>query len=789
MGVDMHGESKLVFWTDVGQNSSYVFSAHFDNKDVKPVITSGLIQPEDIAVDYVGNNIYLTDAGLKQIIVCKIDGSSCAPIVKRNIDNIRAIALDVQQGKMYWTDWGKRPGIFEAQMDGSHARPLVNRDIIWPNGLTYDRYKKRIYWSDAKLKRIEYYDLITNKRFVLIDDAVYHPHCLTMFEDSLYWADWDMFRISKSNKLTGHNTTTVFRRPNKVYGMHIYHPVHYPSSVNPCCDASCSHLCLIRSSNEFKCACPNNMHLDPKDRTTCLDNEDLNYLLVGLDNGVKQIWPQNIGKDITRKLIDKLPKDLDEINEYTYAHRHSTLFLHASFKPGILKVNINSQEQTAIFNKNLSSIYALTYDDFSDNLYWLDLENSELVVGSIDGRKKITLISSLKSPSSIALNQEANEMFIGLMGDHPQILIADLDGKNSKTLIDNIGLPTSLAVCKLKNQLYWADSKKGTIESISLNDTTSKTIVLSNLGHVNSLVIKDQMLYWTNVDTAYLYMMNLDDQSKKIMLASIGANSSRKKKLIMVDRNKKQQQNDCLTQNKCSDICLFKGFKLINNVRIPLSQCVCSPNAHLTEDKRTCGTKKHCKDGEFTCHVSKKCIRMSEVCDGHKNCENNEDEEGCPEVQPCKDFQSRCNTTDLKSPCILNSWFCDDQLDCPDGLDEKHCHQLENSKKNSKNNSIFADIAHKSTVNNKCEFGYFNCDTNICIPWDFVCDGELNCADKTDEGANCLMQCSCKNNGKCYLDSNNVWACQCPPDYEGRNCETRKDFESIKNEKLPRVNS
>lgn len=103
MGVDMHRESKLVFWTDMGVNASYVFSAHFDSKDVKAVVTSGLQLPEDIAVDYVGNNLYITDAGLKQIIVCKIDGSSCAPIVKRLIDNVRAIALDVQNGRMFWT--------------------------------------------------------------------------------------------------------------------------------------------------------------------------------------------------------------------------------------------------------------------------------------------------------------------------------------------------------------------------------------------------------------------------------------------------------------------------------------------------------------------------------------------------------------------------------------------------------------------------------------------------------------------------------------------------------------
>ena len=121
-------------------------------------------------------------------------------------------------------------------------------------------------------------------------------------------------------------------------------------------------------------------------------------------------------------------------------------------------------------------------------------------------------------------------------------------------------------------------------------------------------------------------------------------------------------------KNKCSDISLFNGFKTINNVKVPLTHCVCPTGTSLTEDRRTFQDKKHCPDGFFTCHSTKTCIRSSEVCDGHKNCENNEDEIGCPEVKPCSIFESRCDPRDLKSPCIPNSWFCDGEKDCDSKL-------------------------------------------------------------------------------------------------------------------------
>ncbi len=33
----------------------------------------------------------------------------------------------------------------------------------------------------------------------------------------------------------------------------------------------------------------------------------------------------------------------------------------------------------------------------------------------------------------------------------------------------------------------------------------------------------------------------------------------------------------------------------------------------------------------------------------------------------------------------------------------------------------------------KCSFGLFSCDSDHCIPEKWVCDGEADCADKSDE--------------------------------------------------------
>lgn len=73
--------------------------------NLQPVVNAGLKEPEDVAVDWVARNIYITDARLNKIIVCNMDGSICTTLFD-DVHLPRALALDPQSGYMYWTEWG-----------------------------------------------------------------------------------------------------------------------------------------------------------------------------------------------------------------------------------------------------------------------------------------------------------------------------------------------------------------------------------------------------------------------------------------------------------------------------------------------------------------------------------------------------------------------------------------------------------------------------------------------------------------------------------------------------------
>lgn len=70
---------------------------------------------------------------------------------------------------------------------------------------------KRVFWADAKLKIIMTCDYNGQdiKLVLRSHDLLRHPFSLAVFEDRLYWTDWDSDGVVAANKYTGKEVEKV----------------------------------------------------------------------------------------------------------------------------------------------------------------------------------------------------------------------------------------------------------------------------------------------------------------------------------------------------------------------------------------------------------------------------------------------------------------------------------------------------------------------------------------------------------------------------------------------------
>ena len=139
---------------------------------------------------------------------------------------------------MFWTDWGSAEGdenpskIEKCGMNGKNTtrQIIVKRNLGWPNGLAIDYTLNRLWWTDAKLNTIGSADLNGHHRRTVLKDtsSVKHPFGISIFQEDMYWTDWNSGKVFRANRFTGRNAVTVADKLARVMDVVVLHRQRQP---------------------------------------------------------------------------------------------------------------------------------------------------------------------------------------------------------------------------------------------------------------------------------------------------------------------------------------------------------------------------------------------------------------------------------------------------------------------------------------------------------------------------------------------------------------------------------
>ncbi|XP_054464444.1 basement membrane-specific heparan sulfate proteoglycan core protein isoform X3 [Anoplopoma fimbria] len=154
-------------------------------------------------------------------------------------------------------------------------------------------------------------------------------------------------------------------------------------------------------------------------------------------------------------------------------------------------------------------------------------------------------------------------------------------------------------------------------------------------------------------------------------------------------------------------------------------------------------------------------------------------------IRPCMPDEHRCGD----GTCILMEYLCDNRPDCRDMSDETNCDTRRPDPPVTTTPTPTTTTTTTTTTIKKpprphgppgpCRADQATCQSGECIPRDYVCDGERDCSDGSDE-FRCGTPSPCEpnefkcKNGRCALK---LWRCDgdndCEDNSDETNCPTK----------------
>ena len=232
----------------------------------------GLERPAQLALDWRAGNLYYSSQTSGKVEVCSTTSTApnCRKLLVAPSPAVTKLAIDPRTGRLFVAAHFRsrtshpKGSIHIYDMAGKPVKDAkaMNAKIGIVTGLTLDTVKEVVFWSDATSRALRHCTYKGTNCGIITTSQQMRPAGLLLFASKLFWTAGDQGGLNTYDMLANSSHESVlFSLPAGAHSLQFSHPSLQPVErfPSPCSHLGCSHLCLLTSSLNATCACPDTL--------------------------------------------------------------------------------------------------------------------------------------------------------------------------------------------------------------------------------------------------------------------------------------------------------------------------------------------------------------------------------------------------------------------------------------------------------------------------------------------------------------------------------------------------